>query len=214
MASNKGRAIILFGLDGSGKSTQAQMMIEHASKSGLPASYVWLRVPWKASLPLMALNRIACVSRKFVSADGKVYTRTELWRSPFLSRLWKSWLLFTLRAYSNLKIRKPIRQGKLVVVDRYVFDALVDYVIDNNDDSLVDKLWHEFAGIIPEQSTAFYLDISAEAAMLRKPGEDAALLERRRKLYLGMAKKYGAHIIDATLSADEIHKTILKACML
>lgn len=207
-----GLAVVLFGLDGSGKTTQADLLVDYAKKRGIPCRYLWLRVPWRASIPLMALNRMVGVSRKRVSDSGVEYTRTELWRRPFLSSIWKKWILFHFRRSSSSRVKKPVERGELVVIDRYVFDALVDYAIDNNDDLLVDRVWEEFIGIVPENCKAFYFDIPAETAKSRKHSEDLHILKKRRELYQKIAQKYGALQIDAARNKEEIHRQILRTC--
>lgn len=207
-----GMAIILFGLDGSGKTTQARLLEEYARERSLPCRYLWLRVPWKLSLPLMAINRIAGITRKYVSDDGSEYRRTELWRSQFLSTIWKSWILFNFKKLSSSRVSKPAANGELVIIDRYVFDALVDYAIDNNNDAIVETAWDEFAGVLPEDYAAFYFDITAEESKVRKVGEDIGILRKRRELYQMVARKCSAVVIDATQDRNEIHQLILAKC--
>ena len=52
---NKGRLIVFTGIDGSGKTTQANLLLGSLQKDGIDAAYVWSR--WEPLLLRPVINR-------------------------------------------------------------------------------------------------------------------------------------------------------------
>jgi thymidylate kinase len=117
---NKG-LIVLTGIDGSGKTTQAQMLVETLRREGLKVSYVWTRweqmlvkpftKKWKGNI-----KKVTGVSDGGAKENKK--KKQQLLRNPFLRWLWLFAFFFDYGIQVLVKVRfRLIRKG-LVVSDR------------------------------------------------------------------------------------------------
>lgn len=207
-------AVILCGLDGSGKSTQAKKLQEYFGKNSILCAYVWLRSPNRLSLPFIAILRILGISRSKQTMSGTKIGVTDLHNHKNLQIIWKKILFLDLKFVSWYKINSLIKKGKIPIVDRFVIDTLVDLAIDTRDKSVIEELTPQFTSLIPQNSKIIFLDIDPKTSYERNHQEELDILQQRRRLYLEISKHCAMCIMDAEKSIEEIHQQILKECKL
>jgi len=120
----------IIGLDGAGKTTVALRIVRHLEAAGQRTSMIWLRSPRFFSLPILGILRLARYSRT-VRLGGHDDVHTDLARHPRLFHL-MAWFLtfdYVLAYYIKIVLRR--RLGRAVVLDRFVWDALVDLIISS-----------------------------------------------------------------------------------
>ena len=194
----RGVLITFEGIDGSGKSTQAQLLRDYLEKTNIP--YVFVREPGGV--------KIAEEVRRIL-LDGKnlaMHPRTEL-------------LLF-LAARSELvdKVISPaLSSGRVVVSDRYA-DSTFAYQIDGR--GLPGKIVKELnsfacAKVKPDLTFLVDLDVKSAGKRLLKQKDrmesaELAFHERVRKGFLKIAHAEPARvkILDGHLSQEEIWQTV------
>ncbi len=203
------KTIILCGLDGCGKSTQAKKLIKHLEKKEISCKYVWLRFPNKFSLPFAAFVRMLGMSVYPLTIKRKKSGISNIENHPILIKLWKKILLFDLQFVSYFLIHRPLKQGKLIVIDRFVIDSIVDFDISTGDDQIFPEKIKKFLNLIPSDSYIIYLDISPKISYQRNEEEYLTTLEKREKLYKTLSNLINIDIIDANRSIEEIHSLIL-----
>jgi thymidylate kinase len=118
----------IIGLDGAGKTTVALRLCERLERSGQRTAMVWLRSPRFFSLPILGILRLIGYSRT-VRLGGHDDVHTDLTRHPRLFHL-MAWLLtfdYVLAYYLKIRLRR--RLGRAVILDRFVWDALVDLIL-------------------------------------------------------------------------------------
>ncbi len=208
---DKVQAIILCGLDGSGKSTQAKKLIEYLGRKKIKTKYLWLRAPNRLSLPLIILLRITGIFYSQKSASGKEFGAADFRNHQTLKKLWAKALLLDFK-FSRHKLLGHIRHGYVVVLDRFVVDALVDLIVVTGDDNLLQTMTKEFTSLVPTDSKIFYLDIKPAISYTRNQEENTEILKKRRELYLKISKLIQMQVIEGSKSIDDIHGTILKEC--
>lgn len=101
------------------------------------------------------------------------------------------------------KVRLPLLLGKTVVCDRYVYDTLVDFIADFK---LSGNKISQLLSIPPLELFAkpdliFLLDLAESVATERKGDATRGFLEylaARRHLYLQIAKRFHAIVLDAS----------------
>jgi len=126
--------IYISGIDGCGKTTQAQLLVKFLKEEGIDVQYAWLR--WEPSL-----KRFFSFLRSLL---GKSKQETNLSKEDFENSGHTEWVSFKTNIISCKIIgwlwcnyacadyyfasRKPFRKLKsdVVVVDRYVLDFCID----------------------------------------------------------------------------------------
>jgi len=126
--------IYISGIDGCGKTTQARLLVKSLQQKGVDAQYAWLR--WEPSLKklfsfLRLLSGKSKQPRNLSKEDLENSEHTEWvsFKTNILSRKIIRWLWYNYAcADYYFTSRKPFRKLKsdVVVVDRYLFDFLVD----------------------------------------------------------------------------------------
>jgi hypothetical protein len=120
--------IYLVGADGTGKSTQAGLLVERLDQLGIPCRHIWLRFPFVLSLPLLAYARWRGFSWH-ESVHGIDHGYWEFRQSWLLRRILPLTVLADA-ALASLSLRcLPRWAGITIVCERYVLDMLVDLSI-------------------------------------------------------------------------------------
>jgi dTMP kinase len=196
--------IILFitfeGIDGCGKSTQARMLASWLESLGL--KIILTREPGGTPLANEIRNLILCHREEEVSPITEVL------------------LYATSRAQhvSNLII-PSLEAGKTVICDRFFHSSLAfqGYGLGYDISSIQDINRYAMQDVFPDM--IILLDISPEDANERISAKKKDRIESRdlefhrrvRNGYLAEAKKNCSYfVIDASLSADEVHEWIKK----
>lgn len=207
----RGSLIVLTGIDGSGKTTQAQLLVETLKKEGMIVSYVWARweqilvkpltKSWKSGLKKDTGNSD---SRAKINKSKK----HELLRNPFLRWLWLAAFFLDYGLQILVKVRFRLMKKGLIVSDRMFYDSAVDQAINlgGRKNWLLDNLDSAWMRLIfPEPDIVMYIDCPEEVAFKRKvDAPDLEYLSDRRQLYKYLAVKYNWIIIDGALPIDEI----------
>jgi thymidylate kinase len=205
-----GAIISLSGPDGSGKTAQAEALVEALRLCAIGTSYFWNRGGSTGLLSLLGRLRPRPSSHS-AEADNLVRRRRQL-RHPARRLLW-SWLVAAdqVGAYL-LRAWLPARLGRVVVADRYVYDTAVEM-----DASLpADARWSRLAidamlALTPRPGFAYLLDVSAETARRRKPDEPwHATREEERRRYLGLAQRFGLRVLSNEAAFAESNDTLIR----
>jgi thymidylate kinase len=203
--------ICIIGVDGSGKSTHAKIILDKLQKKGFPAKYVWFRYNHIFSVIPLIYCRITGLT-VYEKKDGVLYGRHEFYRSCLMSLIYPRTLFIDMLFTYLIKIVIPLKSGKVLVSDRCVYDTLVDLMIDlNNLDfhkTLTGKL---FCRLLPRENTkVIFLD--ADESLIVKRRTDLkydTTLEKRRAGYQNLARQFD--ILTITNEGD-IHEVNEKIC--
>ena len=205
----RGRIIYLAGNDGTGKTTQAELLLKSLRRDGVPASYVWLRFPQYLSIPVLALSRFLGTTRYRIVAGQRV-GGWEFDRMPWLATLLLWCQVIDVRIARRLRIDPLTRRGEVVVLDRFVFDIAIDIASAAHDDRLLTgKAAHLLFELVSD-ATTFVLDAPAHILVERRLdlGLDARLPERAR-LYRALARQRSIRVLDTVDGVDAVHRRIL-----
>jgi thymidylate kinase len=204
------RFVVLIGVDGTGKSTQAEFLESDATAKGLRVTALWTRWEPRFIRPLMSLAKHSAGSSSAAGTHARVMSRKRrIFRSPVVRYLWK-WLAGIDYGVQIVpRVRAAQRGADLVIADRYFHDALVD-------------MGANFGGAAPSASGPFrlfpkpdrvvLLDAPEEVVFARKqdvPSLD--YLRERRPLYLDMAHRNGWPVVDASRPVDQVRADIAAA---
>ncbi len=195
-----GLLVSLSGLDGAGKTTAAKALRSALRISGVRSRLVWTRCgcsPTYRSLAGLARRLWGAGGHRVWQPGSAGSTASALWAAAnaldvFLSLAWRAWL--------------PRLLGKVVVCDRYTYDAAVEMLSRLGGDgrwvALSPRL---LLAISPRPDYAFLLDVPPEVARARGDEETSLVeLTAQRRLYLHLASEHGLQVVEASREGNDV----------
>lgn len=217
----KRKLVVLMGLDGSGKSTQANKACEWLEAQGIPAQVVWMRGESYLTQPVLKVGKALLRAPKEEKRGGGiesgedyrryVHSKQSMFKSPFLRAIWRTLTIIDLYITFKLSFRSVSRDTRVVILDRYVYDSLIDIdsAFGSGGAEAVRMLESSLLGLFPEPDMVFLLEIPPEQAMKRKDDIPSMVyLEERHDLYLEFAEITHAVTVDATASIEQVQSKI------
>lgn len=210
LGKRRGVLIVLLGPDGCGKSTLLRALRERLRAAALTTDTVYLG-PWgQSQLPLqkilsyLHLSPYRAEDKAFYS--GKALTRAiprgvNLWRQNL-----KAWIYYFAVAielwfrYFKLVLPK-LRQGRIVLADRYIYDLLAGYKSRPMDYHWNIRRW--LCRIYPRPHLALLLDAPPEVIHRRKPQLTVAQLAAVRTAYADFRETFDIKILDTSVSLEK-----------
>lgn len=192
MKDNKGKLIVIEGIDGTGKSTQATMLAEALRKEGheVVQSFEPTNGPWGRKLRESAIT-------------GRLTIEDEL-----------EYFLKDRQQHVRDLIEPTVARGGMVILDRYYFSSMAYQGARGINPAVIREKNEAFA---PQPDFLIILDLAVDVALKRigvRDGE-ANEFEKRdslqfcRDLFLSLKDEPFAHIIDTGKSIEAIHAQII-----
>ncbi len=199
----RGKFITFEGCDGSGKSTQLRLLSEYLSKAGIP--YIFTREPGGGKIS---------ESIREILLSGKNMEMTDECEA----------LLYAASRVQHLhdRVEPALSEGKLVICDRYVDSSLAYQAHARGlGEEFVRKI-NAFALEQYRPDVTVFIDLTPEAAFLRKHGADEndrleqagmAFHKRVYEGYKAVAKAEPERVVcvDGNQTPAEIFEAVLKA---
>ncbi len=217
----KRRMIVLMGLDGSGKTLQANLLAEWLASRGIRAEVIWMRGESYITAPLIRLGKAVLRGpRERKRGEGitergtyERYTRSKqsMFRNPLLRSLWRSSTLIDHYISFRNALRRLPRDVTTIILDRYVYDSMIDIdsAFGSGGSETRRLLESRLVRLFPEPDRVVLLDLPPEVAMQRKDDiPSVEYLESRRPVYHIIAERVGAAVVDATEPIDEVQAAI------
>lgn len=190
--------IVLEGIDGCGKSTQAKLLKQHFAKLGQEALLTFEPGNTAAGKKL----------REMILTDRSIslHPRTEL-------------LLFNADRVEHVEkvIRPALADNKVVISDRYIYSTIAYQIGGRGFDEKIIDFLNDFTtdGLYPDY--VFYIDLAPEVALSRITEKDKFEAEKI-EFYNNIADKYrqladtlpNFHLLDGSKSIAEIQQDIIK----
>ena len=213
--------VCVTGIDGGGKTLQAKRLAR-----ALRARYLWCRGRPCLALPLLMVGRIALGAPSLLRTPSVAKretpdmaraeadyqsTKTRMLRKGIAGWAWR-WLNLAERLVEAwVRVGLPRLLGRRTVVDRYVYDSAIDLAAARaeTDPSAVWNPDGLYARLLPKPDRVICIDIDPDTAMKRKsdiPSRD--YLDRRRRLYLGLAERLGWTVVEGAGAIDEVTEQI------
>ena len=201
-----GKLIVVEGADGSGRSTQIQMLVDWLESAGHSTVQVGLK---RSTLVSEELDR---------AQEGNILSRTTLslfYATDFADQL------------ENI-ILPALRAGQMVLADRYIYTLMARDIVRGMDEKWLKNLY----GLALVPDAVFYLNVAPEELVQRtfakystldywESGMDIGLSRDMFDSFLkyqgmmlrtfkGLQATYGFHIIDAHRPVEAIHSELRK----
>ena len=191
---HKGKFICIEGVDGSGKTTQAKMLVRNLRGKDYDAVYT--------TEP--STGKIGALIRGFVlSRKNRVPIALEA-------------LLFAADRVDHVQteVEPLLKQGKIVVCDRYLFSSLAYQGAAG-----LDLLWMDCINKFAlKPDLTLFLDVSPDVAISRLKRKKSVMetlqnLAKVREIYLDLAQQQRMVSLDGNKTVNEVAEDILKTVL-
>ncbi len=219
--------VTLSGIDGSGKSVQADRL-----RAAFETCDVRVRPIWARGASSRSVGAIMRVGKRLLgggSGDSNVASATTMKRNETerfaerrrrLQNPFARWVFSVVYATDLFwpyvwQTRRALLNGNVVICDRHICDALADYALFTGTDPanppLSLKVLHT---MIPRPQVAILLDVDAEEALRRKPEEGSSEhLAIARHMLLNLAQARRMTVVGGTSTADEIQRSVARTAL-
>jgi thymidylate kinase len=214
--------VALSGLDGSGKSSQAELLRDELDRLGVRARIAWMSLthhpPWLMRLSSSVKALLHPFARGTAEpasgADGAepADPGKELRRRSRVVGFGWSLLLALQHGLTMRRLTAPARRrGEVVICDRYLLDAWVELHYDYGEVRSFGVHLALMRLLAPRPRHAYLLDIDPVAATERKADFDAAANARRAELYRAGHDGLGVRRLDGHRSIESLNAEIAAA---
>ncbi|EKF86358.1 hypothetical protein [Methanobacterium formicicum] len=204
--------ICVIGPDGTGKTTQIELLINYFEKNGFHYKYQWLRFYHFFSLPLLLLARFYGLSEVKILDDGEKIGYHYFHRSKLISHIYPILLFADTFLLIFFKIYLPLLFGKKIICDRFIYDTIVDLMVSTSNYELYkSRVGKLFLMLIPRNKKIFLL-ISNETT-LKTRREDIKKdrnIGLKIELYEKLANEFNLKTIDTQESINLVHEQLIR----
>lgn len=209
---NSGILICFIGIDGSGKSTLSKALIENMSEHGIEAEYTWCKFESSLLKVLIFLKNKLFVREDDLKKNYEISReiKKNLFNKRFISTLYEWFVLLDYRFQIIRKIAIPLKFGKNLVCDRYIYDTVVDLGVDlgYSNEKIKNRI-NQLLDFSPKPDLVFLVDLPEEVAFSRKDDVPSIkFLYEKRKLYKKIGDEFEMIVLDGTKSVSELSKEI------
>ena len=191
------KIITLSGLDGSGKSTQIEMLKQMLERRGSKVFYFH-------AVQFSLANQI---KRKMDSRiGGNDNEKSVTTATPFQISLRKIFLQIDIWRFKRLRNRLRNSGYDYILSDRYFYDSVINIAFLEGRDAL------QCVSTPPAPDLAIYLQTSPEEIMRheRVPDQGLEYLRKKKKLYDEEASAWNWKVVDGNQDKDVIFEEIKK----
>lgn len=211
--------ICFVGIDGSGKTLQAERLRDRLAGAGYDCEYVWCRYSPRMLRPLVKAAKRMFSGRKNGS-EYREFTAAKkgAFKNPALRWFWLNLGFYEYSKQVRKAITSRLKKGGVLVCDRYIHDFLADMAInlDLEGGGIAALLDRPAVKRFPAPDAVFFLDVSPETAFARKDDPNVMgkeYLEERAGMYDWMSSRMGFIRIDGERSVDEISDEVFESAV-
>jgi thymidylate kinase len=217
--------ICLIGLDGCGKSSQIDRLVDQLNNAGIRTDRRWCR--WNPFLMrgiMVVFKKLLFGNKHSISMKADSQNPKEDYRAWKKSKarlfrkklLRQGWILGMMVDYwfQVLKhIILPLKQCDVLIADRYLPDVAVDQAIHFPElrQGLATILRHPLTCLYPKPTLVIWIEISPETAFSRKDDIPCLeFLEDRQQAYLALREFMPVAGVNGEQSMEAVNREILQ----
>ncbi|AKB29151.1 hypothetical protein MSSIT_2432 [Methanosarcina siciliae T4/M] len=207
--SQKPLFICITGIDGVGKTTHVNLILEHLHEKGIKCQYKWLRFHHLLSYPLLAYCRIAGYTRLSTLGSSQKCSYHEFYNSRLISIIYPWILLFDTFIFTTIKVYVPIFFGTSVVCDRFIYDTLIDVAVATKNHEIHKKaVGRLFLKLIPKNAHFIMLSVDKLIIFSRRAElKDDSTFDERYELYAKFSRLFSIPIIY-NVNRNSVNSTV------
>ena len=209
----KPRCITISGLDGSGKTTLANWLVEYLKSKGYKTKYVWIRSPHTFAYLISRILLHLGWRRTFRNPNGIAISRFKLYEGTFARKIWPAIEFLSVLPLIIFKVKLPLLLGYRIVLDRYTIDTTASIALTTRNMSFADSfLGKLLLKMIPKERIVIFLDADYFTVLKRRPDIHNTSDEIRNwiTLYRALARKTKAFSLNTSiLTIEHVRKKAL-----
>jgi dTMP kinase len=210
----KGSFICFVGIDGSGKTTLANALIENAQAQGIKIEYTWCKFESSVFKFLIWLKNLFLVREKDWKRnyEQSLTIKKGLFQKPLARAVYEWFVLISYWFQVVRKVYVPLRLGRNVVSDRYVYDTVVDLAVDlDYADQTVATRLRQILSLTPRPDLIFYVNVPEQTAFERKDDVPSIQFLRQKKdCYARIVAGLDKTILDGSKPLAELRETVVR----
>ncbi len=213
----KYRLICFIGIDGSGKTTLSQNIVQEFERKNMDVKYSYSKFRPVFSKPIVVLGKYLFLKDNIREYENYSNSkRAQIRKHNLLAKIYKKLILWDYYIQIIYKIKLPLSRGKIVVCDRYVYDtAINDIPREDNNKITVNQHIEEMLDFAPSPDLIFLIDLPESVAFQRKDDTPSLYyLKERREIYQWLSRMYAMEIIDGTKNMAEIENDVKRRLLL
>ena len=200
------KLIYVMGIDGSGKSTVSEHLATRLREQGYTVNVEWLRFNHVLSKPLLGLCRLIRLTR-YETHGGIRVGYHDFHRSRLISWLFVFFQYLDALRVKYHKVMPGIRgDTNVLILDRYVYDILVDVMVDTGMDALREsRIGEAFLQLIPPNARVILVNRDLDSVLEARPeGRVDRNFIKRYRHYQAIAEQANVNTIDNNGPLDEL----------
>ena len=200
-------------MDGTGKTTLANWLVECLRSKGYNSIYVWIKAQHTLAFLISRVLTAFGWNRTFRNPKGIAVSDFRVHEGTFARKVWPVIEFLSVLPLIIFKVELPILFGYKIVFDRYLIDTIVSISLSTQNMSFADSfIGRLLLKMIPKEFVVIILDADLSTVLKRRPDIEYSFDEvtNAMKLYRVLGRKMKAFSLNTTiLTIEQTKKKVL-----